>query len=294
MFVHMSVRFLITQTVRYGEAYDCLFEITDQSVQRVCRPLEEHDLPLGEDVEMILDLPVEIQDRIFLFTIQHYLKTCNFDDAYNLICIRTSVVRTVFFWLFGKSKYDVNDKKYILRRVLQICESIYDDFLTVGFEMMGPGLYPCIVFNVASNSLINPTEYLPWDCHPIIEWTPTYVAHHRLGEMFFTGPRMCDHVLIKNCYEKDGINYGTGLASPFVFCLLMKDMVRHVSIFKNKRRLYYFQRFCMLMKYCFGKNFTSFFYTHGKSILHEEDVEEDAAIMLSEYYFKEMEPVQRK
>lgn len=273
-----------------GGLYDCLYLVDDEmKLEYIPRNFTEHELPAGVQVK-VPEMAKETKERVMFYTIKNMLRTRNFDEAYTLMCTSKHLIHEVWRWIYGVSPASVHSKRIALRKTFKLIQQLYDDYMTepIQDDDVTTNTYPVCLLETRTETT------MPWDCE-FTEILPLVINRSGLGELFRTGPNFSDLALFLNCHEKRGIYTGNGLAYPHCFFIIMNHL-KIYSIYKNEERYYYFSRWAMLLQYCFGKHFKSFFYVQGMPIMDTDTDEEEDFLdsMLVRYSFREAVPEPRR
>lgn len=285
------MKFHVTKTWGGSCFYDCLFRIRDGNVfERIESGFEEHDLAQCDIDLKIRGLSFDLKIQVLFELVKEYLKTCNFGEAYRLMGSCKTLTNVVFYWIFGKNKYQPVERLIYMKRVFFATQVVYDDYMT---DYTFRASQNCVPTITVVSDLPDGKHLMPWDMDQF-ELLSLRVNHEAIGEMITTGPYLGDRGLLMHCYEKDGEVYARDLAFPFCFFLFLEptNYLRYKNLFLDETSMYYFTRWTMLLQFCFGPYMKSFFYTHGISLL--SDVVEDDHLFQEIGNFELVKPVERK
>jgi hypothetical protein len=200
-----------------------------------------------ESMEMNpIQLPLEIVDRILMFTFSRLLGAYHFEDAYHLACISPRFIERVYYAIFGTAPYiDWQTKMIRLSSVINLLQEIYDNFITeeAVFD------HPTVVLDW--ETVTDKDLFAPWSMY-----AATVIGLHSriLGSDTLDielGPLYGDCVTMTRP-RRNGVFLETGsLCHPIVPILVLNGL-KICSTWNNPTTCYLFSRFAMLVKACFG------------------------------------------
>lgn len=286
-------RFLITDTVVEGDAYKRVFEWKD-TLEPIPLMPSDHDLCTDLRIPRFTkDVPPETVDRILFFLVRDYLLERNFDLAYELLCTRKSLTQYVFYWIFGTSRMLALEKLRCLRKVFALSQTLYDEFLQHEATFESP-FYPLIVMSTEHHVEVGQLV-CPWNLSLDLEIVTARIAVPSM-QMVQMGPYGKDGLILTDPHEKEGVVFASDCINPFLFCCVM-DYLGMVNIWRCDRT-YLFQRWFMLLQFCFGPRFGWFFFERGAPFLEGGEPDVDDPLLENwfavEYHFKRLHAVGRK
>lgn len=286
------MKFHVSRTWGGDCYYDVIWQVTGPNTHMKLGPyFLEHDLCEPSIDQPPNNLVGELKLKVLFETVKMYLSTRNFDDAYRLTASCKDLTNLVFYWVFGRNQLTSLQRILYLKRIFYITQQIYDRYMTEYRTIYGQ-YTPAVTVTC---DLPNGKHLMPWDMKEI-EVLPVRVDYVSIGEKFSTGHFMGDDALIMGAYEKGGEIFGENIAFPFCFFLFMEplDYLKIKKMYNDEVSMYYFTRWTMLLKFCFGGYMKSFFYTHGVDMLDETDHEDNFVGLIQMYKFKWVEAIERK
>lgn len=274
------MKFLVTKTFYMGDFYDRLFLLKDRLI--AIAPLyEEHDIAYSSEPITIPDLPAEIKMKIIKQTICELLKDRNFEQTLRLIAINHYMIHHIYYAIYGCGSERTMEKYHRISRTLQILLSIFDNYLCA--EQIDKG--PVIVLESEQGWVLS-NCFFPWQMAGNI--SVISVQYSPQGEIASMGPYYGDQALLIAPYEQDGIVNARGIGFPY-FHFLVMDNFRCLSVFtSDKKTRYYFGRFAMFVRACFGLYSRVYFFTEAIPLTTLESDDDMEAIFDRGYCFQEL------
>lgn len=284
------MKFLVTKTFIDGSFYDRLFLLLgNKKVQPLDLFFVEHNLNQNTTTIKVPRLPSEIKARIIKQTVIELLKDFNFEAALLLVALNTHMIHHFYYAIYGGGCEDAITKYRRLSRTIQICCSLYDNYMLAEKVCIDH----TIVLDYDGNWILSPSHiFYPWDMAPEISVIQVYHSQEH-GLQVSLGPYYGDQALLLHPREHKGIYHCEGLALPFLHILLM-DQFRLLSVFASPRTKYYFARFSMLLKALFGKFTRVYFFTNAIPLSALQSDDDFDAIFDQGYCFEEVPNCVRK
>lgn len=208
----------------------------------------EHDCCYpGEDFKMYL--PMELQLRVLYYLLDIYLETRNFDLICELVSTCKLYAKQIYNYIFGKSKQSLNNKISQTIRILNICQKIYDYYLSSNLSYIYAGVK--LVGTNCENGNLNIWEY----DQGISAVELNGVIYDDGGDVFSidVGENYGSQVWITGYYsDKDGYYKCTDIQTPVINIILCDEYDVLMASEKRLKNNTSINTFANLLRKAFG------------------------------------------
>lgn len=231
--------------------YESLFHVQGNEITKVERKFNDYVCQFDDVEVMQVRLPLEMVDRILLFTFQYLLAAFHFEDAFYLACVSPHTIEMFYYFIYGSAPgIDWQTKKDRLSRTLYLMEEIYDKYITCQATFDTPAIILEWETTQFGREQMR-TLFAPWQME-----SATVIGTYRDSippgsALIPIGPFYGDRITLTRCIRKECFIEATAIAHPMITILVLNQL-RACSTWTNTTTTYLFSRFAMLLKFCFG------------------------------------------
>jgi len=265
--------------------YDSLFKMQGNQITKVQRKFDDYVCQFDEVDLMEIRLPLEIVDRILLFTFQSLLAAFHFEEAFYISCTSPHTIELIYYFIYGSAPgIEWWTKKNRVSRTLFLMQEIYDNYITCQAMFDNPTIVLEWETTQYARSQMR-TLFAPWDMHS----ATTIGTYGDIGPpdayTMAIGPFYGDLVTLTRYTRKECFIEADELAHPMVPILVLNQL-KACSTWTNSTTNYLFSRFAMLLKFCFGP---VYYYVQKKRTqrMATADSDSDDAFFIYNYVFHE-------